>query len=191
MIMKKIRIVGILIVVGSTLISTTGCAKAAKRPTSSEFKTFSKYGFSSEYPKDFRISETGVLENEANDDSGVVQGQMANKGSELFQVSWIKTLQYSLEGGLAGGFAGLEGAKGMASLERDELVETTKTGHRMLYQYYIATSTEGSKAYGILGVFYCDKSQEAFVLMTINTDIITKEDVLEEFQNYLNSFVCH
>ena len=50
---------------------------------------------------------------------------------------------------------------------------------------------EGDKLYGIGGAFYCDKSQKVFQLLTMNSTISAKRDVLDGFQNYLDSFVCH
>lgn len=188
---KKAIFLGVMLVLMVSLMLPLGCAKEAETPTPTEFKTYSKYGFSFEYPKKFPVTEIGLLENEANDNSGIVQVALENEELKLFQVSYIKTVMWDIEGSLAGGFQGMEGAQGIASVETGELVETTKAGHRMLYQYYTVTSTEGDKIYGILASFYCDKSQKAFVPMTMNNTISAKQDVLEDFMNYLDSFVCH
>ena len=156
-------------------------------------RTYSKYGFSFEYPKHFLVSEIGVFGSEANDNSGLVQVGIENEEGQCFQVVWVKTVQllFSLEGSLSGGFSSLESNEDVVSVERGELVETTKSGHQMLYQYYVTTSTGGDKLYGIAAAFYCDKSQKGFVLFTMNDTISGEQEALEDFQNYLDSFVCH
>ena len=154
-------------------------------------KTYSKYGFSFEYPKDFPVSESGLMENEASDNSGMVQVGVENGEVEFFQVGWINTLLFDLESGLEGGFVALEGEEDVASLDRGEVVEGDKAGHRMLYQYFTATATDGDEARGIGSVLYCDKSQKAFTLLTINNTIGADQDVLKDFETCLDSFACH
>ena len=171
-------------------------------PTPTQFKTYSKYGFSFEYPKTLAVMEMGVLESEANDTSGMVQVWVENEEIEIFQVTWIKMMPDMIEigpGGLEGnlkdsledGFAAMESSEGVASVEEGELVEATKAGHLMFYQYYTATSTEGYEMYGIASCFYCDESLKVFSLMTIIATTSVEEDILENFQNCFNSFVCH
>jgi len=190
---KKVIFLGVTLLLTISLMLPLGCTKETEVSTPTEFKTFSKYGFSFEYLKRFTVAEMGMLENEATDSSGLVQVGVEN---ELFQTVWIGMIESTwsvtedLQGSLDDSFAGMVG-EGVASVDRGELVETTKAGHQILYQYYILTPDEGDKAYGIVGIFYCDKSQRLFQLMTMNTTISAKQDVLEDFQNYLDSFVCH
>lgn len=183
-----------------SFILPLGCVEDGVTPT--QFETYSKYGFSFQYPKTFPVTEMGILENEANDTSGLVIVGVENEDIEYFQVGWIKMMPDMMEigpGGLEGnlndmledGFAALESTEGIAGVEKGELVEAHKAGHLMFYQYYTATSTEGDKAYGIATCFYCDNSLKLFSLQTINNAISAKKDVLEDFQNYLDSFVCH
>lgn len=60
----------------------------------------------------------------------------------------------------------------------------------MLYQYFTATDSEGEQAHGIIAAFYCEDSQKLFVAQTINTAISAKQDILQDFETYLDSFVC-
>lgn len=126
----------------------------------------------------------------------MIQIGVENEQVVLFHVTWVKTLGWSIQASLAGGFEAMESGKGVATIEEGELVETTKAGHRMIYQYYATTTREGDKLYGIVASFYCDRSKKGFVLMTIDNTISGKLDVLEDllledFQRYLDSFVCH
>ncbi len=86
-------------------------------------------------------------------------------------------------------FEGMKG-EGVESVDSGELVETTKAGHEMVYQYYNMTSV-GIKVYGIVAIFHCAESQRCYQIVTANTTSSAKQDVLEDFMNYLNSFVCH
>ncbi len=194
----KLVALAIALVLIVSILAACGKGEEKEIKTPTELKTYSDYGFSFEYPKTYSVSEMGLQQNEANDMSGVVQAGIENEESELFQVAWvgmIKSMWESwdngLEDSLEGSIEGAENTEGIASLERGELVETTKAGHRMLYQYYTLTSAEGDTAYGIIGALYCDKSQRLLSFMTMNTTTSTTQDVQGYFQNYLDSFVCH
>ena len=197
--MRKLAIVLIPLLITALVIGGCGGGEEQVTPeaTPSDFMTFSKYGFSFEYPKAFSVTEMGMLSNEANDASGLVLVSI-EKGmeTELFMVTWIEIVQSTweimgdLEAILEDGFAGMELDEGV-TVERGELVQTSMAGHEMVYRYYSATYVEEGKSYGIAGCFYCDRSQKQFYLVTANTTIRAKEDVLEDFMTYLDSFVCH
>lgn len=191
-IIKKTSIIGILILVGIVLVSLIDCSKEKEKSATLDFRTFSKYGFSFKYLKDFRIWETGMLEEKANNNSGLVQALAENEEIKIFQVDWIKSLPHNLEEYFLEYFLKLiEKDEETVSVERGELELTYQAGHKMLYQYYATTDTEGNKAYGIVGILYCYKSQKIFTLMTMNNTISTRQDVLEDFRHYLDSFACH
>lgn len=159
-------------------------------PPTDEYETYSKYGFSFEYPTDMTMSEQGLLENTATDSSGIVVGELNNDELEIIFASWLNTvtapdLEVSLEGAFAG-MAQSEGTIDRSNLERGELVEATKAGHAMIYQYY--TVTIGEEAlHGIYGVWYCETNQRFYQLNLM----CTEEDTLPIYQRYLDSLVCH
>jgi len=194
---KKAIFLGVTLLVMASLMLPVGCAEeaAAPTPTSTEFKTFSKYGFSFEYPRGYSISEMGLLESVATDSSGIVQALRGDY--EVYQVAWMGIVEDTweftgdLQTTLEDAFWGMEQAEMTASLDRGELVETTKVGHQMLYQYYTLTYTTDVEGYGIQGVFYCNKSERFFQLTTIHNAISAKQDILEDFQRFLDSLVCH
>jgi len=186
---KKAMFLGVIILLMVSLILLLGCA---------ETKTYSKYGFSFEYPRTFSVTETGILENEANDTSGIVQVfTEENEEIKIFQVAWgiaeiePDELEDALVNGIEEGFIVFETDEGIASYERGERVETTKAGHLLFYQYYAANSTEGDEVYGVISCFYCDESPKFFSLVTADNTISAMTDALGDFQNYLDSFVCH
>ena len=189
--MKKLILIGALILVSTALISIIGCA--AQEVEREEYKTYSKYGFSFEYPKSFLAFEEGFLESEANDTSGIVTVGVVNHEYRSVDVCWVEDEEQSvgLETGLDAGFDGMGEDKAVLNYERGELVETTKEGHEILYQYYTETHSDLGQVCGIAGIWYCDESQRYYVLMTMNNTISSKEDVLADYLDYLDSFVCH
>jgi len=163
-----------------------------------EYKTYSKYGFSFQYPSGMLVSEYGLLESTATDDSGVVFGEIrseARGSTEVIFVSWLKSATApDLKKSLEDAFDELVKTGAVASLEKGKLIETTKVGHRIIYQYYTSVSEmklaffpPGQILYGICGVWYCDTNQRFYQLNLISID----EDTLPIFQRYLDSFVCH
>jgi len=153
--------------------------------------TFSKYGFSFEYPKEFTATEYGALENEANDTSGAVQVGPANEEGMFLTIVWAKTvtlLDDYLEESLDGGFQGLEEA--VASVDRGERVESDFEGQQMLYQTFTFTDFEGEEAHGLLAALDCEDSQKLISFNLVNPTISTNQDILQDFHSFLDSFVC-
>jgi len=205
---KKMSIMAMLILVSIAPLSLIGCSGDTETSTASnmavrpEMSTFSKYGFSFEYPNDLLVWEGGLLEDNANENSGMVQVAPEEDGFPLFAVSWVKTWHWGLEGGLEAGFAGIDNFEGIESVYKGGLVETVELGnrmlyqegHRMLYQYYTATTkTQGEIVYGIVGAFYCDDTQRAFGLVTMQTTTTTasSQEALDNFKAYMDYFACH
>jgi len=170
-------------------------ATVTPTPIAALSKDYSNYGFGFDYPDGFSVTEMGMLDSEANDNSGIVQVGIENDEIQMCQVMWFNVtlstwkMMGDLQTMLNASFEGMK-VEGVESVDIGELVETTKAGHEMVYQYYNMTPV-GIKAYGIVAIFHCDESQRCYQIMTINTTISAKEDVLKDFMNYLNSFVCH
>lgn len=162
-----------------------------------ESKTYSRYGFSFEYPKEFSVTESGLLQSVADANSGVVQVYRENDENQMFQVGWIYIVQSTWEVGgdlqrqLDDFYEGIEAEEDVVSVARGEVVETTKSGHQIIYQYYAVTDTEDYKLYGITAASYCDDSEMLYFLTTMGDAISGEQEALEDFENYLDSFVCH
>lgn len=194
---KKVLLTIALCLMIAWVIMPISCAeeKATETPTSTDFKTYSNYGFSFEYPRGFTINEMGMLQSEANDASGLVQAMRGDE--ELLQVLWMGMTKdfWELGGGLSvaleDSFAGLAMDETIVSIERGEIVETTKEGYQMLYQDYFATVTVGDNFGGIIACFYCDKAERLYQLITGHTESTTKQDRLTYFQRFSDSLICH
>jgi hypothetical protein len=155
----------------------------SQRTPEEEFKLYSNYGFSFEYPKDMEISQ-----NTSAMDSGTLLGELGNGELELIRVGWFTIeLPPDLEISLNMSFLNLE-AEGL-TIEKGQLKShTTVDGHEMLYQSFTATSAEAVTFQGISGVWYCDTSIRSFdfVLMLMNSE----QDINLRFQQYISSFTC-
>ncbi len=189
--MRKPILMGALILVSTVLLAVIGCAE--QETTREGYKTYSKYGFSFEYPQSFLVFEQGLLQSQANDASGMVVASVQNEESKVVSVGWMKVQEslVDLETGIEDSLEGTEADETLINLERGELVETTKEGHKILYQYYIETYSDIGEIDGIVGIWYCDKSQTLFNLITVNNPISNKEDVVMDYLDYLDNFVCH
>ena len=183
--MRKTIIAISLIVVAVGAIGFWSYTQRVPPAPLARYETYSKYGFSFEYPEDMTISEQGLLEDRATDSSGMVLGTLENDKYELVFVGWMESaIAPSLEASLEVFLDVI--AEGKANFEIGELVETTKAGRRLIYQYYTFT-IEGEASYGIHGVWYCDTNQRLYQLHLVYSE----EDNLPIYQRYLDSFVCH
>lgn len=181
----------ILLLMASLLMLSLGCSREP------ETKTFSNHGFSFEYPGKFSVTERGLYDYVANDISGVVEAFREDDEIEMFQTIWVHTRPDEFEPTddlpmmLEDAFAGIESVENIAGFDTSELVETTKAGQELLYKYYTFNFVGGDRVNGIVGAFYCEDGQKLFRLLTMNSTISDRQDVLEDFQRYLDSFVCH
>lgn len=209
--MVKIGIVGIVFAICTMVMVSVGCGGGEAKvndPTPVNFGSgssngFAEYGFSFEYPKDFGVRVDGLIDEVASEDSGLIQITPNDEDDfPIFALSWVKTWASGLEGGLDAGFEGIGNWEGIVSIEQGDLVETTKSGrrmlyqagHRLLYKYYTATTEFPNEIiYGIVGTYYCEDSKRQFSLVTMNdtTKTPSLEDAVEQFEDFLDTLVCH
>jgi hypothetical protein len=188
---KAVFSAAILLLMGSFIILSPGCSKEL------ENKTYSNHDFSFEYPGKYSVAERGLYDYVANDISGVVEAFREDDEIEMFQTIWIYTSPGTIRSTgdlrifLEDAFAGIESIDNIAGFETSELAKTTKAGQELLYQYYTFDFVGGDRVKGIVGAFYCEGGQKMFRLSTMNSTISKRQDVLEDFQRYLDSFVCH
>jgi len=202
--MKMTRRIVILIAVLAIVFILEACAKPAVVPApepepAQNINTYSKWGFSFDYPKEFVLAEAGIFESLATDSSGVVVvEQITQDDYEGCSIGWINTAKstYESTGGDATLLQGLDIYFDGAATEgydttRGEITGETKSGHYLLYQYYIITLSATTEAYGIAGTFYCDHSERLFILDPESTKSSTNEEALEFFRPFLESLKCH
>jgi hypothetical protein len=180
-------------------------------PAEDERESYTKYGFSFDYPRGMAIWELGLFEDgrvdlngtiPATESSGCVGGNIDNKEAGIL---WM-TMETApdLEGLLAIHHRGAEENARRRDRELDfdmeEIMTTTKTGHDMAHQHHsgsILLPGAPGPLYGtgIVGGWYCERSGRAYILYTYHWSedmaTLSEEDVLSEFQLYLDSFVCH
>jgi len=150
---------------------------------------YSRHGFSFDYPIGMVISELpkGML-------LGKVQGLLSgNLFAEEIDVIWDTSESApELESFLDEVFAWAEEMAGEETeYLREPLVTSVKDDQEMVYQYFNVTE-RGVPRTGIMGSWYCDEAERVYVLAYVTiSDLATQQDLLREFQRYLDSFVCH
>jgi hypothetical protein len=154
---------------GSYMLSLVGQEPSGTPSnTPTEYRTYSKYGLSFEYPKDMSLSEQGFLESTAMDSSGMVLGTLEKSEYEMVLVGWLRSVvALDLESTLDGAFEGMAGEWG--NIDRGQLVTSEKSGDTMLYQQYSAT-VEGKSIYGVYGVWYNDISDRLYQLNSASSE---------------------
>ena len=160
-----------------------------------EFNTFSRYGFSFDYPKSLTVhyeegaNETGIVEASTATDFG--------EECELFRVVWRGNADQKWDipqlTGILDGL--LQSLEQFGDYETDEPQATIHGERYVLYQYYTrhpySATEEDYSEYGVAGVFYCEENQRMYVLqMECNTDE-GKLGTVDRFKRYLESFVCY
>lgn len=192
-----LAVVIVVAVVGSAGLYMLGFSQQKPAPTSQvtpkEHETYSRYGFTFEYPKSMSFSEQGLLESTATDGSGMVLGILENGDIEIVMIGWITmVMEPDLEGALAGALEGVK-TDGVTDVSIGQLVTSAKAGYTLRYQYFNITvedttifgfAVSHKTLYGIWGVWYNDTSDRFYQLGFL----FSEQDVLPKFQQYLDSF---
>jgi hypothetical protein len=155
-----------------------------------EYETYSKYGFSFthfQYSTGMEITEEGVDDAFANEDSGLVKVEYREYPEwESIWVMWFPRssepsrdfLINAIETTIAG---------------RDPFVptggilETTISGHNVIMQKTIYND-ETFPVYGVVAVWYCDVSSRMFIVIYDQSD---ESGFANDYMQYLEWFVCH
>jgi hypothetical protein len=154
---------------------------------SSEFSTYSKFGFTFEYPTGMSLHEEGTLESTATNDSGRVTGELRNDEYEAVGVGWLTALTTTdIEDLKEAVNAGLASMEAVNPIDRGQLVTSEKAGDVMIYQYFNST-VGGESRYGVFGCWNCESSDRLYQLIVMSSE----ENVLQIYERYLDSFTCH
>ena len=130
------------------------------------------------------LSEQGMFDSSATSSSGIILGELSLNGEiEEITVGWISSTT-APDLNLEDGFTGME-SRG-AIIDRGQFVESIKSEHRMIYQYFNATGG-GETLHGIAAVWYCDILDKYYMFLIMQSE----QDVLPKFQRYIDSFICH
>lgn len=177
---RRTILLSAILVITILIVLFTGCTP--------EDKTFSKYGISFQYPGDFTLREFNIVEDYGNITGSQIQ-VTPKKGIGGFQLNWVSTHMYwELEDNIEMHFKNLEEAESIDHVDRGEIFEGEKDGYRMVYQYYTVTPIEGDPARGIAAMFYHRKAAKLIALFTTNDVSLSDEEILEDFEVYLESF---
>lgn len=148
-----------------------------------EFETYSNYGISIEYPRGMYVL--------GDDTSNEAEGFLLfanDQGNKYVGVWWASAVPPP-----SGEEIALEQIledfteNGHTDIFKGKIVETTKSGHRMVY-LSMRYKSDGCEKYEIAGIWYCDVSQRLYYLYVETDD---DEVTSSLFLRYLDSFVCH
>jgi hypothetical protein len=204
---KPNTITGIMVSV--LLVSLfTGCmTQTPLEPTpapeaTTEMITYSKWGFTLEYPDELQyvLLERGFNDEEANVNSGGIL-LTATVDELYYKLTWAKLdkLSYDYFG---------EKEICLINIERISFIESTperiftpgevkedkKEGHYLIYQYnHLSAPNIDKERYSIAACFICDHLDEytIFTIDTAGTHNSTKEEAFELYQSFIDSLKCH
>jgi hypothetical protein len=199
--MKAIKMVLVAILVVGTIIGATSCGG---KTGDGELQTYSGHGFSFKYPKTFEVFSDETLENGgfvvmvSRDDFVTHESQTfmvaGGRGQPQINGETLDLNQYLEFYSDLNEWGAEEGVEYLWS----PMQETTQSGHRVIYRCYTETSSDvlGNVAfmhYGVMAVFFCDKSYRTFLLQAYSTHTVIDSwtEAWEDFTIYLDSFVCH
>ena len=92
-----LKTIAVILLITFVILSMVGCGGKAQTDApaataqAEEMRTFSKYDFSFQCPKEYLIWQDGLLDDEANEESGLIQVAPEEEKFPLFAVSWIRT----------------------------------------------------------------------------------------------------
>ena len=186
-------IVGLALPAGCSDEGVTAATVPAN--TSSDTRVYNNFGIIFEYPRGWTVSEMGMLQSQADDSSGLVQ---VTKGlDQLLQVAWLGMVEdlFEMSGGLEltleDSFYGLTSDGAVSNLDKGEIVETSHWGHDVMYQDFIAEGYVGESLRGVVACFYCEDSERLYQVMTGNSGDVSRSVALTNFQQFLDSLICH
>jgi len=165
-------------------------------PTPTTFTTFSKYGFSFQYPAGLSVAEA-----EFAGGIGYTSGSVIVGGENRFFVIWesmdrdtfyfAPDLYLTLE--VDGYLSAWEGHPEVLRVERSEWGDTSHAGQPMPFQSYSIEykSGEPERCAGVAGAFYCEQTERIFVLVTLDCNYDSAAEVAARFYDYETSLVCY
>lgn len=130
------------------------------------------------------ITEEGVVDATANDNSGMVNGKSTGPLQE-FAVSWAKSATPATRGDLENAIEEIYKSENFE--KKGAITETTKSGHEMIYQQMTFTK-DWQTEYLIFGAWYCNSDEKVYILGAGQS---TEQGLLQIFEQYSDSFVCH
>jgi CubicO group peptidase (beta-lactamase class C family) len=154
-------------------------------------QTYDRYGFSFEYPWGFSLLEAPVPGRDTlSDASGLVQASSSWYPPELMTVVWdAPGAGADRDAYLEAFLASITGQSGL-EVTRGASTESQKDGHRMVVQFFDATTDELHLA-AVTGVWICDQANRVYVVTYATGSELAAQDLLATFEQLLASFVCH
>lgn len=175
-----------LLLAGSVLLAVACLALSGCGPGTA---IYSKYGIEFEYPADFALIESGHIDDEPNDVSGIVSVRRERGGTSSFQVQWMNTMaHYDPETYVEDMLYHMQEAPGVETVEPGTNRESTLLGYDMVSAYYTMTTPEGDEARGVVASTYFKRSKMLLNFATRTNAVDTPEAAFDDFDKYMESF---
>jgi len=153
--------------------------------------TYSKYGFSFEYPSGINFEENGIWWNgSASETSGMVQALdvLLPYG---FGVIWDSAESPQEPEAYLDKFYDVLESFGDDVENKGSLMPSSNDGPEMVYQFFHLIE-RGTDYSGVIGSWSCDESNRIYIFFHLDPqESTTQHDLLTEFQRLLDFFVCH
>ena len=154
-----------------------------------KYETYSRFGFSFEYPEEMEIREDGIGElGIATITAGTAQGtRIKDEIPEIIGVAWIPSEpSQALEDVLDLTFSQLGGGNAVES--RGELGSTSKGDSEMLRQSFLMNEG-GTFTSGIAGVWYDPVAERIYLTVYMTSpDSVSDSGLLKRFDRLVSSF---
>jgi CubicO group peptidase (beta-lactamase class C family) len=153
-------------------------------------QTYTKHGFTFEYPSTYTLVEAPIPGRDAiSDASGTIQVNSLSFPSEIVSILWETTeIGLSAKAYLAGYLDYVSQESGLA-ITPGASAEAWKDDHRLAIQFFDATADSLELA-AVTGAWVCDETDRIFVVTYATGMDPSPEDLMAGFQRYLDAFVC-
>ena len=152
--------------------------------------TYSKYGFSFDYPSGMTFEEYGIWWNgSASEASGIVQALDALLPYG-FGVIWDSAESPQKPEAYLEEFYDVLESFGNDVENKGSLMSSSKDGHGMVYQFFHLIQ-RGTDYSGVIGSWSCDVSDRTYIFFHFDQESTTQHDLFTEFQRLLDSLACH
>ncbi|UCG83587.1 MAG: hypothetical protein JSW38_01855 [Dehalococcoidia bacterium] len=186
--MKIIKILVASLIVSILIIScvVTGCGN-----NSGESNTFSKYGFSFEYPENFSLTRDEV-------DRGVIYIEIDKIPANVGEAEYFQIMCGDIDENVPAPdpyeflYSTAENLHELGTRTEGPKTATAHLGHQVPYQLYtLQYDFEVEEEYHVSAAFYCDMNNRLFVILFSSEAANDWAGATDAFTSFLYSFACH
>ena len=164
-------------------------SSSASTQPNAGYSTYSNHGFSFQYLKTWTITERGLQDSTANDNSGIVIADNPSSQTDLVLVGWLHSVQNvdpsTVLPSAINGFQNGSGGSGLVMGQTG--TAHTKAGYTVPYQEFSIT-VSGNHIDGVWSAWYSTHGQRLYQLSVVGS-AQDSVGILSSYNTYLSSFV--